>query len=123
MRKLTSTLVTKTLVTSLFVFGLAGAALAEETNIHNQTGLWVQNGSVIESGGCSDIHGFTLNPGETKNVDNRGACLLTGIYAEVCGPDRNVPCVQATPYLSSGTRFSCFVITGSGSGPFNISDC
>jgi hypothetical protein len=122
MRKLTSTLVTKTLVTSLFVFGLAGAALAEETNIHNQTDFWIQGLSVYEES-CSDVHGAFLNPRESKNVDNRGSCLLTGISALVCGPDRRVACIAATPYSSSGTRFSCFTINGNWPGPFTIRSC
>jgi hypothetical protein len=61
---------------------------------------------------------FTIDPLKSWEAKSRGICLLSEITADVQMPGSKI---EATPYQSSGTSYSQFVIYQTGDSSFEVS--
>jgi hypothetical protein len=101
----------------LAISSIAGSALAYTTKIENRTEKYIENGRVSLALCSGDD--VNMKPNSSWS-HGRGACLLTKITANVCSSDRAEPCVEATPYKSSGTAYEKFIIQENGKGGYLI---
>lgn len=87
-----------------------------DVHVKNSTPYKVINGKVnYASAFCSD-DSFQIAPnGDWSN--SRGVCLITQVYATVVFNGHDV---RATPYSSSGTSYSEYVIFETSPGAFAI---
>lgn len=66
---------------------------------------------------CSNDNYEVAGNGGTWQATSRGVCLVTEVSAVLQTPNGNVP---ATPYTSSGTSYSQFVIVQTGPNSYAV---